>query len=231
MCLRLLPAEIWSQGLAKKLHRFTARLVPDTILQTPAVIVHGRLRVLGGDNQRIHEEIILAGGMIKEGRFSRMNVGETEKVGKAASSDIVPSTVHETLTELWPKLEPPLLKALEARMEERTKNLQKFLDERAHREVANVTAVMQELERSIREVLNKKDDPQLTFGWGEDEKEQRERDINNLRRRLTEIPGELAQEARHLRDRYRDPHARLFPIAVTFLIPPRAIAQIQRGRR
>ena len=33
-----------------------------------------RLLVIGGDNQRIHEELIMAGGSIKEGRFSRMNV-------------------------------------------------------------------------------------------------------------------------------------------------------------
>jgi superfamily II DNA or RNA helicase len=83
MCLRLLRAEVWSQGLTKKLNRFTARMVPDAALQTPAVIIHGRLLVLGGDNQRIHEEVILAGGILREGRFSRLNVSETQ----AAASD------------------------------------------------------------------------------------------------------------------------------------------------
>ena len=86
MCLRLLRAEIWSQGQAKKLHRFTTRMVPDTVLRTPAVLIHGRLLVLGGDNHRVHEEIIVAGGHLREGRFSRMNVGETQAAAVAPAT-------------------------------------------------------------------------------------------------------------------------------------------------
>jgi molybdopterin-guanine dinucleotide biosynthesis protein MobB len=194
MCLRLLRAEIWSQGLAKKLNRFTARMVPDAALQTPAVLIHGRLLVLGGDSQRIHEEIILAGGQIREGRFSRMNVSETQAAAAAATNDSAPGFIEDRLKELWAKVEAPLIQSLEARMQERTKNLQKFLDERSEREVANVTAIMQELERSIRETLNSKED-QLQFDWSEPEKQQRERDFGSLRARLAQLPAELASGA------------------------------------
>lgn len=233
MCLRLLRAEIWSQGPSRKLNRFTSRIVPDTVLQTPAVIIHGRLLVLGGDNQRVHEEIILAGGLVREGRFSRINVAETQAAYAAATHEDAPGFVEDRLQELWPKLEGSALQALEARMQERTKNLEKFLDERAAKEVANLTAVMQELEKSIREVLKREEDPQLKLnleGATADEKSQRERDLNALRRRLDEIPHELAQETEHLRSRYRNPQPRLFPVAVTFLVPHRAIAQLQKGR-
>jgi superfamily II DNA or RNA helicase len=229
MCLRLLRAEIWSQGLGKKLNRFTTRMVPDTALRTPAVLIHGRLLVLGRDNHRIHEEIIVAGGHLREGRFSRMNVGETEAVSAAATDQRGPGSVEERLMALWAKAEAPALQALEARMQERTRNLQKFLDDRAEREVANVTAVMHELERSIREVLADKEDPQLQFDWSDTEKQQRERDIGSLRARLLELPNELARETEHLRGRYRDPQPRLFPVAVTFLVPPRAVTALQQG--
>ena len=229
MCLRLLRAEIWSQGQAKKLHRFTTRMVPDSVLRTPAVLIHGRLLVLGGDNHRVHEEIIVAGGHLREGRFSRMNVGETQASAAAASNDRAPDELESRLVELWPKVENQLLQALEARMQDRTKNLQKFLDDRAEREVANVTTVIQELERSIRETLADKEDPQLKLEWSDGEKQQRERDIGSLRARLLELPSELAREVEHLRGRYRDPQPRLFPVAVTFLVPPRAIAALQQG--
>ncbi len=229
MCLRLLRAEIWSQGQAKKLHRFTTRMVPDSVLRTPAVLIHGRLLVLGGDNHRVHEEIIVAGGLLREGRFSRMNVGETQAVAAAAGNDHAPDELENRLVELWPKVENQLLQALEARMQDRTKNLQKFLDDRAEREVANVTAVIQELERSIRETLADKEDPQLKLEWSDGERQQRERDIGSLRSRLLELPSELAREVEHLRSRYRDPQPRLFPVAVTFLVPPRAIAALQQG--
>jgi superfamily II DNA or RNA helicase len=229
MCLRLLRAEIWSQGVAKKLNRFTTRMVPDTALQTPAVLIHGRLLVLGGDNQRIHEEIIMAGGQIREGRFSRMNVGEVQAAAAAATDESAPGFVEDRLKELWAKIETPLTQALEARMIERTKNLQGKLDERSEREVANVTAVIQELERSIRETLDAKDDEQMQFDWTMEEKSQRERDIGSLNSRLKELPSELTSEIEHLRSRYRDPQPRLFPVAVTFLIPPRAVAALQQG--
>jgi regulator of replication initiation timing len=113
-------------------------------------------------------------------------------------------------------------------MTDRTKNLQTFLDDRAEREVTNFTAVMGELERSIRETLAEKDDAQLQFDWTAEEKDQRQRDLGDLRARLAKIPDELKLETQHLRDRYRDPQPRLFPVAVTFLVPHRAIAQLQR---
>jgi hypothetical protein len=229
MCLRLLRAEVWSQGLAKRLNRFTARMVPDSLLQAPAVLAHGRLLVLGGDSQRIHEEIIIAGGVIREGRFSRMNVGEVQAAAAAATGEGAPGFVKDRLKELWAKVETPLIQSLEARMTERTRNIQNFLDDRSEREVANLTAVMRELERSIRETLADKDDPQMRFDWSEAEKQQRDLDIGSLRARLAEIPGELERESEHLRDRYRDPQPRLFPVAVTFLVPLRAVAALQQG--
>jgi len=229
MCLRLLRAEIWSQTGTRKLNRFTTRLVPDTSLQTPAVIIHGRLLVLGGDNQRVHEELIIAGGQLREGRFSRMGVTETQAAYAAAEATAAPGFVEDKLKELWAKIEAPLLQALDARMVERTKNLQKFLDDRSEREVANFTAVMGELERSIRETLADKDDAQMQFDWSVEEKQQRERDLGGLRARLAEIPDELKLETEHLRARYRDPQPRLFPVAVTFLVPPRSIVTMQQG--
>jgi len=229
MCLRLLRAEIWSEGLTKKLNRFTTRMVPDNALRTPAVLIHGRLLVLGGDNHRIHEEIIVAGGHLREGRFSRMNVGETREAAGAADADRAPHAIEERLRGLWPKVESSVLQALDARMQDRTKNLEKFLDDRVEREVANVTAVMQELERSIRATLDDKDDPQLQLDWSDGEQQQRQRDIGSLRGRLDTLPAELAREIEHLRSRYLNPTPRLFPVAVTFLVPPRAVAALRQG--
>ena len=66
MCLRLLRAEVWAEKGRSKLHRITARVVPNDVLDTPAVIAHARLVVIGGDSHRLHEEIITAGGFIKD---------------------------------------------------------------------------------------------------------------------------------------------------------------------
>ena len=230
MCLRLLRAEVWSLDRSKKLHRFTARMVPDSALQSPAVIIHGRMIVLGGDNRRVHEEIITAGGTLQEGRFKRMNVGETTSAIAAAEDAAAPGFIEETLKGLWKTVEDPLIKSLDARMTDRTKNLQTFLDDRAEREVASFTVVMEDLAKSIRKVLNDEADPQLRLALDDqNEKAQRERDIDSLRHRLKQIPAELERETAHLRSRYANPQPRLFPLAVTFLVPYRAVAQLEKG--
>ncbi|MCG5078298.1 DISARM system SNF2-like helicase DrmD [Paraburkholderia tagetis] len=59
-CLQRLRAEIWSVAGHHRLHRVTARVIPNRISDVPVVVAHGRLVVLGGDNKRIHEEIIFA---------------------------------------------------------------------------------------------------------------------------------------------------------------------------
>ena len=50
-----------------------SRLVscPNDVLDTPAVVAHARLVVIGGDSYRLHEEIIAAGGFIKDATLGK----------------------------------------------------------------------------------------------------------------------------------------------------------------
>lgn len=233
MCLRLLRAEIWSLGTqSTHLSRVSTCVVDDSTLTHPVVIAHGRIVVLGGDNHRLHEEIITAGGALIEGRFSRLNVGET-KAALAAATDVpAPPAIEARFQALWPKQRDALLTSLEVRRAERTKNLEKNFEELAEKEVNKLRMIMTELQRGIQEHLNAKDDPQLTLDLGGDEpgRQQRDRDLAALRRRLTEIPDEIERESAHIRSRFRNPSARLFPVAVTWLIPRKAVLAITGGR-
>lgn len=233
MCLRLLRAEIWSLGsTTKHLSRVSACVVDDSELTHPAVIAHGRIVVLGGDNHRLHEEIIIAGGALIEGRFTRLNVGETKAAFAAATVYPVPQLIEARFQLLWEKNKDSLRSALDARMVERTKNLEKNLDELAEKEVNKLKTVMTELQRNIQAELDRKDGVQLMLDLGGDEpgKQQRERDLAALRRRLGEIPEEIARESEHIRSRFANPSARLFPVAVTWLIPRRAVLEITGGK-
>ncbi len=53
----------------------------------------------------------------------------------------------------------------------------------------------------------------------EPEREQSQRDLDALRRRLDEIPEEIEREVEAVRRRFTDPECHLFPAAVTILIP------------
>jgi superfamily II DNA or RNA helicase len=220
MALHLLRAEIWSSEDRRKLHRVTACQVPHRELETPAVVAHGRIVVLGGDHHRLHEEIISAGGYLREGRFARFpTVGEAERLLGRASSEPAPEGIRHKLADLWDDHADALMRALEARMRDRTRTLQNRLDERRDKEVGDMTQVLQELQCSIEDELKMEEDPQLVLEFNDREKEQLQRDRDNLRARLERIPSEIVQETAAIQARYANPVARLFPVAVTYLVP------------
>ncbi len=222
MSLRLLRAEIWSPDSQRKLYRVTARVVPNIGLDTPAVIAHGRLLLLGGDNQRLHEELITAGGYLREGRFARMNVGQVQQALEAARPDAVSSQMQQRLRELWPTHSEALLQSLEARMRERTNGLQKFLAERAEKEMSDITTILTELRVTILAELHQPEVVQLQLaGFSTTEQEQFERNMSALTERAKQIDTEIEKERAHIRKRFADPQPRLFPVAVTYLIPER----------
>ena len=230
MSLRLLRAEVWSpEGQKKRLNRVTARVVPDSALQHLAVVAHARLVVIGGDSQRLHEEIITAGGQIREGRFSRFgSLKEMQDALAAATGEEPSEAVKRKLLDLWPRMAEPLHQALDARTKDRTDGLKKLLAERADKEVSDITAILTELETAIRGQLNDPDYQQSFLpGLAPVEQEQFERNVDALRRRLSEIPGEIEKETEAIRARFADPQPRMFPVAVTFLVP----AQLAREGR
>lgn len=217
MCLQLLRAQVWSQG-EQRLSRITARLVPPNTTDVPVAIAHARLVVLGADNQRIHEEVIFAGGQLREGRFTRIDrVGELERLAASGLPQPAPEWFQESVEPLWPTHRENLWRALEARMRDRTKTLQSRLDERAEVEATAMRSAISELITSIRAELHEAL-PQLEL-FSTPEREQVERDRSALERRLTDLPQEMAREEARIRARYASPSPRLFPVSVTYLVP------------
>jgi hypothetical protein len=220
MSLRLLRAEVWAPGGRRGLNRVTARIVPNLALDTPAVVVYARLVVTGGDSHRLHEEIVTAGGTLREGSFRRMNVGQVQSALAAATDKIPSLQMQDRLVKLWPTIEPSLVNALQARMEDRLAGMQKLLQERETKETEDIAAILQELERAIKEELKDPEYRQLEL-WSDSERDQLRRNEQALRIRLDQIPEELQKEVTAITKRYADPKPRLFPVAVTFLIPER----------
>jgi hypothetical protein len=217
MAQRLLRAEVWSQHDSKSLHRVTARVIPSDVLDAPAVIAHARLVVLGGDDRRLHEEIVTAGGLLRDGRLSRFNVGQTEAVLRAQTDKSVPAQRLAELKTMWSRIREGVVGTLEARMRERTGGLERQLKEQQEREVTDLKAILDELARTIREELEAQSPVQPELPGIE--KRQLEVNRQAIRARLEAIPGEIARETKQIRARYANPTPRLFPVAVTFLVP------------
>lgn len=218
MCLRLLRAEVWSDAGRKKMHRIEARVVPNDALPTPAVIAHARLVVIGGDSQRLHEELITAGGYLKEGRFNRMNVGQIAEALGAASDDEPSEGTKGRFLKFWGDIAPSLQQALTVRMADRSKGLEKRLLERAEKEAGDIESILLELKRAIEDELGDSEYQQLEL-FSDPEREQFERNKDFLRERVKQIPAEIGRETAAIRARFANPQARMFPVAVTFLVP------------
>lgn len=218
-CLRLLRAEIWAPADQQKIHRVTARLACHSVLRTPAILAHARLTVVSRDSQRLHEEVITAGGVIKEGKLERLNVSQTNDLLAAQLPSEPPAAISKRLADLWTQLAKPMQTALEARGRDRTQSIQRQLAERAENEITKIQVVFAELERTIRAELNDPHQLALFQTYTEMERQQARRNHDFLRDRLQQIPSDREREIQTIRARFSDPEPRLFPIAVTFLVP------------
>lgn len=216
MALRLLRSEVWSPH--GKLHRVAARVVPNHALAAPVLVAHARLVLVGGEGMRLHEEIITAGGEIDQGRFRRLNVSQVSAALGAATERAVSTKTEGQLQSVWKNLEGPLMQSLEVRMKDRLDGMQKLLNERKQKETSDIRAVLGELQSMIERELGDPSYKQLEM-FSPSESEQYNRNVQALRLRLKQIPDELEKEIAAIELRYADPQPRLFPVAVTFLVP------------
>lgn len=235
--MRLLRAEIWSAGAGSALSRVSARMAARGPVQDLCVVAHGRLVITGADGHRLHEEVITAGGTVRNARFARMNVGEVARALAAGGRMPAPDLVCDHLAGAWSDIEGPLFRSLEVRAEEVTRGLERKLAARAAEEERNVREILTELRRNISaqlDALEEENGVQLFLaGFGPDdlaprERDQLQRDIEALRRRLAEIPAEIDREVATIRRRYAAPVHRLFPAAVTFIVPERYALEVTR---
>ena len=94
------------------------------------------------------------------------------------------------------------------------------MKERAAKETTDIESVLTELKTAIEKELDEPEYKQIEFEFFTDpEKEQLERNKDFLRARIQQIPGEIVQETEAIKARFENPQSRMFPVAVTFLVP------------
>jgi superfamily II DNA or RNA helicase len=225
-CLRLLRAEVWAGGREAKLTRVSARVVDDDELAEPVALAHGRLVVTGASGSRLHEEVITAGGYLRQGRLTSFTTQREVRHALAASrggGHAAPAELADGLIALLPTISPNLVRALERRRDDRQASLRRQLADTAAREADTAEQVLIELSKGIDHALaNTSRYHQLSF-FEVEERQQLERDVDALRSRLERIPTDIADAREAVRRRYADPTPRFFPVAMEFLVPRRVV--------
>jgi superfamily II DNA or RNA helicase len=222
MCLRLMRAEVWAQSDVKKLHRVDIRSLPNTDIDDLAVAVVSRLIVTGGKHHRLHEELTVSGGHMKDAAFNReTRVTQVNTWLDKANSIQASERLFDGLKRRFERNQDSILQAVEARSRDRLRNLETTLETRKQQDIANITSVLDELEKAIQGELRKEREPEQLSLFSEDERTQVRRDTEALKLRLARIPGEREQEVETIRERYEGYAVRTFPVAVIFLVPER----------
>lgn len=220
MCLRLLRAEVWAQDDVKQLNRVTVRTVPDTLIDTPAVVVVSRLLITGGNHHRLHEELTFAGGYLGDKSFRREEgVAKVQEWLDKAKPSVLSDALFKSLHDRFDQSRSGILLTVEARSKDRLKFLTNTLQSRKQQEQADIGTVLEELEKSIQEELKKDHLPTQFSLFSEDERTQVRRDTAALEARLARIPSERKLEAQAIETRYAKLNDRTFPVAVIFLMP------------
>ncbi len=225
--LRLLRAEVWATGGRQNLSRVTARSVPPTAglleLGDVGMIAHARLVITGADGHRLHEELVVAGGRVRAGRFARIDARrDLDALLHAAGGPPSDPTAIDDALRWWDTVaEPGLSKALDRRSDQVQAAKERELAERADQEAKAVRSTLTDLQAQITADLDKltaERAEQLNL-FSEPERQQSERDLDALRRRLEEIPDEIEREVAAVQRRFTDPECHIFPAAVTLLVP------------
>lgn len=221
MALALMRAEVWGTG--NHLHRVALRYADASLGSVPVAVAHGRLVITGATGHRLHEQLIFAGVRLTPGRPERLGVEATDAAMALGRNTALPATLVDQLMPALQANADALRAALQARAGDRARQLTATLATRAQDERTKVEATLAELAATIRrEAFGEHGDQlQLITGLELDagDRRQVERDVQSLRVRLDAIPDEIAAEQQAIERRYADPTHRLFPAAVTLLVP------------
>jgi hypothetical protein len=220
MCLRLLRAQVWAQDDVKKLHRITVKCLPDSQIDELAVLIVSRLVITGGNHHRLHEELTLSGGYLKEQSFKREEgVAKLDSWNVSSAPTLIDNAQFDLLSKRFSSQHESIFKAIEVRSKDRLISLVKTLDNYKQKEVANIKSVLESLEKSIRAELEAESEPKQLTLFSEDERTQVTRDAAALKVRLERIPYEIKMEVEAIVKRYENFVERTFPVAIIFLVP------------
>src|SRR5690606_14080631 len=110
--LRLLRAEVWATGHHQNLARTTVR----TAAPLPGVldpgdiglVCHARLVITGADGHRLHEELVVAGGRLRQGRFARIDtLRDLDTLLRSAGGEPDDNTVVAEVDRWWDTVVEP----------------------------------------------------------------------------------------------------------------------------
>ena len=154
MSTRLLRAAVWSADPG--LHRVTAVISDHPALTGGSIIAaYARFVLVGADGLRLHEEVLHAGGWVRDGgRFARLeNLSTLDAILHDGLTNGTPAgdRLRERFVDAWPRLRDGLVAALDWRTKDRRASLTNRLERRHEEERKRVNANLDRFAATLRE--------------------------------------------------------------------------------
>jgi superfamily II DNA or RNA helicase len=231
---RLLQKAVWSSagvaGAASSLQRVTAVVSDDPMLESPLVGAYARYVLVGADGVRLHEEVLYAGGWVRDAArpFARLeNLTTLGSILDKALTEGVEAApaLRERMVEAWPRVRDGVVSALEWRKNSRLSSLENKLEQRRAAEQARISSNLTQFATSLRSALAEDQDEDALFSEIDlkDARELRQwrDDRQAWQDRLDRLDDERDRELAAVAARYHRLQDHLFPVAVIFVIPRR----------
>jgi len=213
------------------LNRVTAVISDHPSVETTFVGAYSRFVLAGGDGTLLHEEVLYAGGWIRDRHpgFARVStLGTLREILDHALTEGLPAPPHlqARLAEAWPRARKGLIDAIDARAAERQESLMGLLAKRQEAEQNRIRTNIEEFSRTLRAKLaeDAEDEENSLISIAEVTKDARElaqyrRDRQSWKDRLDRLAEERDRELEVIAARYRDPRPHRFPVALIFVVP------------
>jgi superfamily II DNA or RNA helicase len=229
MSARLLRAAVWSGHTG--LRRVTAVVSDDPALEATLAGAFSRFVLVGKDGIRLHEEILYAGGWLRDdGTFRRVDSlsAVSAMLDRALVAGIAAAPViQDRLAVQWPKARRGLVAAIEHRKGDRLVSLTSKLRARQEAEEKTIRLNAARFGDGLRKKLAEADpDESALFSVLEGRGDEREiaqwrRDRENWQARLAGLDTRRDRELARVAARYAEVTPHSFPVAVIFAVPKR----------
>jgi hypothetical protein len=224
----LLRAQVWSTTTRDQLQRVTCRYYEPMAVDGDydwkgdiAVVAQARVLITGADGNRLHEQVIARAARLRGRSWAQLPADvHADLLWDARSPE--PAPPDGNLVEDWDRVADDLLRNLVSRgqrvAELRQKDLANRLDQETaalEAEAEQAAADMRGTIENLREVMNQ---PQATL-FDDDVARQLRFDLERLSDRHAQVRDQVHADLEQVKHRYSKQDVRVFPIAITFLIP------------
>jgi len=233
-------ANMWSLGLheSHQMSRASYRVVKDSAMPEPAMVLVSRLVAVNTLGHKLHEEFLLTGGEIRgeEILFGALGADQDRLRGYmdlAGEHSPLPREVGSRLAMLFSLHEHALAARLREQAKAREKAVQKELRDRGTHEASEVRKLVderiREVEKRIKEMEKALGSPQVWLpGFEREDLEQFGQDVGWLRGRAEQLKKDRSSEPDAVKARYELRGApRCFPLALLYLLPRRYVSGVK----